>query len=77
MNNWVSKPISSISIKSHKNTKNSDWYNFKRWKGKNFQINYLDTIYNITLSNSFNKKGKKCGVDSIGNEYILKIQHAQ
>jgi len=68
MNNWASKPISNISIKSSKNTKNSDWYNFKRWEGKNFHLNYLDTIYNITLSNSINKKGKKCGVDSIGNE---------
>jgi hypothetical protein len=32
------------------------------------ELNYLDTNYNLTLSNSINKKGKKCGIDSIGNE---------
>ena len=70
MDNWASRPISSISIKFDKNdiTENSDWYNFKRWEGRNFQLNYLETNYNLTLSNSINKKGKKCGKDSIGNE---------
>ena len=70
MNNWASRPISSIFIKSDKNdiTENSDWYNFKRWEGRNLQLNYLDTNYNLTLFNSIYKKGKKCGRDSIGNE---------
>ena len=70
MNNWASRPISNIFIKSDKNdiTENSDWYNFKRWEGRNLQLNYLDTNYNLTLFNSIYKKGKKCGRDSIGNE---------
>ena len=70
MNNWASRPISNIFIKVDKNTitENSDWYNFKRWEGRNLELNYLDTNYNLTLSNSINKKGKKCGIDSIGNE---------
>ena len=70
MNNWFSRPISGIVVKYDTNdiTENYDWYKFKRWEGRNFQLNYLDTNYNLTLFNSINKKGKKCGIDSIGNE---------
>ena len=63
MNNWASRPISGIFVKYDTNdiTENSDWYNFKRWEGRNFQLNYLDTNYNLTLFNSINKKGKNVG----------------
>ena len=72
MNNWASKPISNIIIISDTNTQNSDWYNFERWEGRNLELNYLDTNYNLTLYNSINKKGKKCGINSIRNELYFK-----
>jgi hypothetical protein len=70
MFNWDSRPISSIVVKSDINdiTENSDWYNFKRWEGRNLQLNYLNTDYNLTLFNTINKNGKICGIDSIGNK---------
>ena len=61
MNNWASKPILNIIIKSDTNTHNSDWYNFKRWEGRNLELNYLDTNYNLTSYNFINKKGKNVG----------------
>ena len=61
MNNWFSRPISGIVVKYDTNdiTENYDWYKFKRWEGRNFQLNYLDTNYNLTLFNSLLIKREK------------------
>ena len=46
-----------------------DWDNLttSTWDGTKFKLSYMDTNYNITLHNSIEKDGIKCGVDSIGN----------
>ena len=74
MNNWSSKPILTITTVTGTST-NTDWHNLdwdnlttSTWEGTKFKISYFDTNYNLTLHNSIKKGGKKCGVDSIGNE---------
>ena len=68
MNNWGSGPF-TMNIVSDKNIiTNLEWYNFKRWEGTNFKLSNFNTNYNLTLFNSINKKGIKCGKDSIGND---------
>ena len=74
MTNWASGPIFNITDPTS-TTGNTDWHNIDwdnltttAWEGKRFKINYIDTNYNLTLHISDNKSGKKCGVDSIGNE---------
>ena len=74
MTNWASGPIFNItdptSITGNTDWHNIDWDNLTTtaWEGKKFKINYIDTNYNLTLHISDKKDGKKCGVDSIGNE---------
>ena len=68
MKNWGSGPF-TMNIVSDKNIiTNLEWYNFKRWEGTNFKLSNFNTNYNLTLYNSINKRGIKCGKDSIGND---------